>query len=230
PAEGGTPTRRDLRRYEVGLALSVGELAWHLGPNGDPEGLVWLREELRKLNVLLRKNGLPEHHEPEVLPEIDRRGAWHSFPYSCTHHLRRAVAYARNAPDEFATIDREQEPSKDPYIDRELSVRMDCHLICHDDGSGFYVPIDFPEPLYADDVEELAGVILGSSQRLLAELIQAAPLLEIQLDMNGWLSDAEAANLRDEDSHRYGLERQVWFAFYEAARASVEYKTVITFG
>ena len=131
----------------MGLSLTVGELAWHLGPDGDPEGLEWLRDNLQKLNALLRKNSLPEHREPEAMPEIDRRGALHSFPYSCTHHLRRAVAYARRAPEKFAKIDREQEPSKDPYIDRELSVQMDCHLICHSDCEGFYVPIDFPKPL-----------------------------------------------------------------------------------
>lgn len=214
----------------MGLALSVGELAWHLGPDGDPEGLEWLREELKHLNALLWRRGLPEHHEPEVLPKIDRRGALHSFPYSYTHHLRRAVAYARRAPEKFATIDRQQEPSEDPHIDRELSVWMDSHLICHSDCEGFYVPIDFPEPLYADDDEELTGVILGSSQRLLAELIQAAPLLEITVDVTGTLSDAEAVILRDENSHRYGLERQVWFAFFEAARASVQYNSVISFG
>lgn len=214
----------------MGLALSVGELAWHLGPDGDPEGLVWLRRNLDRLNALLRKNGLPEHHEPEVLPKIDRRGAMHSFPYSYTHHLRRAVAYARRAPEKFAQIDRDQEPSKDPYIDRELSVWMDSHLICHSDGEGFYVPIDFPEPLYAEAEFSITGDIVGSSQRLLAELIQAAPLLEIHLEEHGRLSDEEAANLRDLDSHRYGLERLVWFAYYEAARASVEYKTVISFG
>lgn len=210
--------------------MCVGELAWHLGPDGDPEGLVWLREELERLNALLRRNGLPEHHEPEVLPIIDRRGALHSFPYSYTHHLRRAVAYARRAPEKFAQIDRDQEPSTDPHIDRELSVWMDSHLICHSDGEGFYVPIDFPEPLYAEAEFPIAGDIVGSSQRLLAELIQAAPLLEIVLSEQGSLSDAEAAKLRDEGSHQYGLERLVWYAFYEAASASVNYNTVISFG
>lgn len=190
---------------------------------------MWLRGEIAKLNALLRKNGLPEHSEPEVLPKIDRRGAMHSFAYGCTHHLRRAVAYARHAQEKFARINREAEPTLDPMYDRELFVHMDSHLICHSDAEGFYVPIDFPEPLYADDTEELAGVILGSSQRLLAELIQAAPLLEITLHVNDTLSDAEAEKLQDQNSHRYGLERLVWFAYYEAASASVKHKTIISF-
>lgn len=210
--------------------MSVGELAWHLGPDGDPEGLIWLREELKRLNALLRKNGLPEHHEPEALPNIDRRGAPHSFPYSYTHHLRRAVAYSRHAPEKFGHIDRDQEPSTDPYIDRELSVWMDSHLICHSDAEGFYVPIDFPEPLYAVAEFPITGDIVGSSQRVLEELVQTAPLLEIVLGEQGSLSDDEAAKLRDEGSHRYGLERLVWFAFYEAASASVRYNSVISFG
>ncbi len=219
----------------MGLALSVGLLAWHLGPDGDPEGLKWLRRDLKRLNKLLVANGLPEHTEPEMLPRINSRGSLSGFSYSSTHHLRRAVAYARHAPKKFAKIDRDADPTEDPLLDDEYSIHMNSHLCCHSDCEGFYVPIDFPEPLYADDKHKITGDIVGSSQRLLAELVQAAPLLGIRLGKTGKLSDKEATKLADEDdedegSHRYGLERTVWFAFYEAASASVTHNTVMSFG
>lgn len=213
----------------MGLAISVGELAFALSSKGDPEGAEYLSRSLERLNRCLVAEGLPPHEEPTVLPRIPQRGAMGSFPYSFTHHLRRAVAYARQAPEKFATIDREQNPTEDEYYDRELSVMMDCHLICHSDCEGFYVPIDFPAPLYPDDSLRIPGGIVGSSQRLLAELIHAAPLLEIELQDDSTLSDTEAARLSNE-RHRYHLERLVWFAYFVAASTSIEYGTVISFG
>jgi hypothetical protein len=212
----------------MGLALSVGYLEGLEGPDSDPEGAEWFREALQHLNAFLRKQGLPEHHEPTTLPRLRYRRHWCSFPYSFTHHLRRAVAYARRAPDKFAAIDREADPTEDEYLDRELSVHFGCHLICHSDCEGYYVPLDFPEPLYSDDEDKIPGCMVGSSVRLLAELRQAATLLEIALDADGRLSDPEAERLKDE-AHRYHLERMVWFAFYEVAQASVDHKSLIVF-
>jgi hypothetical protein len=214
----------------MSLALGVGSLAAQLEPGGDPDGVKWLRRDLKRLNKFLVKNGLPEHHEPETLPTFRYRGHVVSFPYSYTHHLRRAVAYSRHAPKKFAKIDRDEDPSQDPLIIDELSIYMNSHLICHSDCEGYYVPIDFPEPLFADPVDKIPGSLLGSSQRLLAELIAAAPFLGIRLSKAGKLSDKEAAKLTDETTHKYGLERLVWFAYYETAKDSVQYNSIISFG
>ena len=83
--------------------------------------------------------------------------------------------------------------------------------------------------IYADEGLEIeGGGIIGSSQRLLAELIHVAPLLEITLEKDDTLSDAEAKTSMDE-SHRYFLERAVWFAAFETAEYSVKHKTLIVF-
>lgn len=214
----------------MSLALGVGSLAAQLEDGEDREEVQWLRRDLKRLNKFLVKNGLPEHHEPETLPKFRYRGSLISFPYSYTHHLRRAVAYSRHAPEKFAKLDRSQNPARDPLIIDELSIYLNCHLICHADNEGYYVPIDFPEPLFADPEDKIPGNLLGSSQRLLVELIAAAPFLDIRLDANGGLSDEEAEKLKDETTHHYGLERLVWFAYYETAWDSVKYNTVISFG
>lgn len=108
---------------------------------------------------------------------------------------------------------------------------MDCHLICHSDSEGFYVPIDFPEPLYDEEEGRIpGGGILGSSQRALQETIQAAPLIGIPLE-DGHLSDEAAKCIAEEadQSHPYWIERQVWLTMYESFRQSVEYKCAVIF-
>jgi hypothetical protein len=213
----------------MGLSLSVGYLAWLNKDDIDPEAVSWLREKFVHVNRVLRTNDLPEHVEPEELPELEDRGLL-GFPYSWLHYLRRAVAYARQAPAEFGPLPEGQEASEDRRIDRELSVFMDSHLICHSDCEGFYVPIDFPEPLY-DDRDELTGGILGSSQRALAEVILAAPLLGIALE-KGKPTKTDVDTIREEEDngHPLWIERQVWLAMYEKFRLSIEFKTAVVFG
>ena len=212
----------------MGLSLSVGYLAWLKQEDGDPEAVPGLRESLAHVNELLCANDLPEHVEPEELPNLVDRGLL-GFPYSWLHYLRRAVAYARQAPDEFGPLPEGQEASEDDRIDRELSVFLDSHLICHSDGGGFYVPIDFPEPLFGSDELE-GGGILGSSQRALAEVILAAPLLDVEL-VDGKPTKTVIDTIQEEDdSHPLWIERKVWLAMYEKFRLSIEHKTAVVFG
>jgi hypothetical protein len=211
----------------MGLAVSVGVFAEH---KTDPEGLAWVRDGLQQVNRVLAAHGQPLHEEPESLPDLPDRAALGSFPYSMLHYLRRAVAYARRAPDQFCPVTEGSDPTKDERLDREYSVFMDSHFICHSDCEGFYVPIDFAEPLYDDQADGLPGGILGSSQRALQEIRQVAPLLGIPLE-GGDLSDAAAKSIADEedDSGPYWIERQVWLTMFEALRLSVEYKCAVMF-
>src|SRR4051812_38195410 len=118
----------------MGLAVSIGALAYAL--ENDPEGAEWLRKDFEEVNRVLAAHGLPPHREPETLPIKDRvKLEWvpklwlSSMPYSWLHYLRRAVAFARQAPDEYRPVREGENPSDDERIDRELSVFLDSHLI-----------------------------------------------------------------------------------------------------
>jgi hypothetical protein len=82
-----------------------------------------------------------------------------------------------------------------------------------------------------DDEGELPGGMLGSTQRLMAELVAVAPVLGIELG-NGELSDAEAKRLNREAAKEasFWIEKMVWLSLFEAARLSLKYKSVISFG
>jgi len=214
----------------MGLGITVGQLAWSIA-NGLSEEIELARQDIAKINRVLAAHGLPLHVEPETLPAIkDRSDVWAGFPYSWLHYLRRAVAFARQAPKKFRPVAKGEDPAADPLVDRELSVRMDSHLICHSDGDGFYVPIDFPEPLYDDRKKGSIGM-LGSSQRAMSELLQVAPLLKISLT-KGKLSDQKAKRIatENEKSQPLWIERRAWLRLFERIGASIEYNAVITFG
>src|SRR5262245_5840287 len=102
----------------MGLAVSVGVLA--ADPDADPEDVKRLRGDFGQVNRVLAANNLPAHVEPEALPEFPYRGQPLSFPYSWIHYLRRAVAYARQAPDEFCPVEDGENPADDERVDEEL--------------------------------------------------------------------------------------------------------------
>lgn len=212
----------------MGLAVAVGVLADLL--KNDTEGAEWLQEDLAAANRLLAAEGLPGHDEPTELPQLRSRASLRSFPYSFIHHLRRAYAHRRADAAWVATPAPEsQEPSEDPLVQDELAM-MTSHLVCHSDAEGFYVPIDFPHILLDED-GELPGGLLGSSQRLLQELVFVAPALGIALS-NGELSDEEASRidaLLEEDDEGLYRELTTWLALYEAARLSIAHGTAIVF-
>ncbi len=213
----------------MGLVIAVGyEMA---RSDADPEGREWALADLEEVNRVLVGYDLPPHHEPDSLPELRDRGQSHSFPYSYLHYLRRAVAYARQDPAKFGPAPDDYDPSTDDRIDHELTVRMDSHLICHSDADGFYVPIDFPDPLYdADDEEALPGGVLGSSQQGLEELIATAPLIGITL-VDGVLTDEQARRVatESEDASPFYRERTVWLSLFEAFTHSIEHRCLVVF-
>jgi len=207
----------------MGLAVSVGVLS---GMN-DEEGRESLLQDFERINRALAAEGLPLHREPASVPKLLHRNDLVSFPYRWLHCLRRAVAFARQAPEEFCPLAEGEDVASDPRIDTELFVRMDSHLICHSDCEGLYVPIDFSISLYDD---ELPGGCVGSSQRALAEVLLAAPLLSIPL-VGGKLADEVAGEIAQaaDGSHPYWIERQVWLTMYESFRHSIEHKCAVVF-
>jgi hypothetical protein len=214
----------------MGLAMSVGQLAFLR--REDPEGYEPLLKAFADVNRVLEANGLPPHNEPEELPEMVERSTGVGQPYDMLHYLRRAVAHAMRGRKKLTPCTGD--PMEDDLYDRVL-FSCESHVICHSDCGGFYVPIDFPEPLYDDlpddDDDCIEGGILGSSQGAMRELVLVAPLLKIRLT-RGRLSDKEAAKIdkEEEGDTPFGTERYVWLKFYEAARLSIEYGTAIVFG
>ena len=213
----------------MGLAISVGALADLL--ENDPVGAEWLGEGFAAANRLLASVGLPPHVEPRAVAGLASRASLGSMPYSFLHFLRRAYALRRSDPEWMATpLPSSADASADPDLDDE-SHRFRSHLVCHSDAEGFYFPVDFEEPLVAGpDADDVPGGILGSSQRLLAELTLVAPALGVSLSQ-GQLSDAEAARVDALASTDEGLFRELssWLALFEAARLSVERGTAIVF-
>jgi hypothetical protein len=207
----------------MGLCISVGIVADLL--ENDPESAELIREDFKTVNEALGKRLLPLHHEPEGLPKLDDRTPVIGFPYSCLHVLRRIYAHhlaypGKPLPEDIYT-------SKDnALVERETSEFL--HLLAHSDCEGFYVPVDFPEVIFDD---RLPGAMLGSSQRILGELQDVAPLLGITLS-DGTLSDQEAQRLTQIvlANAATGTALMVWLALFEAARLSIAHKTAIHFG
>ena len=156
----------------MGLAIEVGMLADLV--DHDVEGAAWTRESFAKVNEVLQKNGLPVHNEPETLPVIRSRAELAGYPYSFLHYLRRFYACSRVDPDWAPTpVADNDDPSLDPAVEEEMFM-MSSHLLCHSDSEGFYMPIDFDDIIF-DDVESVPGGMLGSSYRLMEELVEIAP-------------------------------------------------------
>lgn len=209
----------------MSLDFEIGPLAWCLA-NGEEEGADWTRRDTGEINRVLAANGLPTHVEPEVLPKLRDRRRLHGMPYSWIHYLRRAVAFARQAPADFVPLKEGEDTDDDGYVDREADL-FRSHLVCHSDSDGYYVPIDFPEPLL-DESDVLVGGVLGSCQAATRELVQVAPLLNIRL-RDGKLSDRHAKEIANEDGGTLYIERQVWLQLYEVFRLSIEHSLTVKF-
>lgn len=212
----------------MGLAVTVGVLSDLL--ENDPEGAEWMEEDLGSVNALLAANNLPTHVEPRnPLPESSRC-SHNSHSASSLHFLRRIYAHVAKDPTwQASELAEGEDPTKDPVLG-EVTNRMESHLVCHCDAEGFYLPIDFAA-IIVDDAGELPGGMLGSTQRLMAELVAVAPVLGIEL-RNGELSNAEAKRLNREAEKQasFWIEKIVWLSLFEAARLSLKYKSAICFG
>ena len=213
----------------MGLAICVGILADLI--ENDPESAEHFDEDFAVVNRKLAEAGLPPHVEPRVLPPLDSRAPIDGLPYSFIHYLRRAYAHRVTTPGWMATpLPEDVDPTEDETLE-DVASTFESHLLCHSDAEGFYVPVDFEEVIFAEEDEtDLPGGMLGSSYRLLEELVLVAPALGIALT-DGQLSDEEAARLGDGMGDDEGLYREIesWLLLYESARLSIAHKTAIVF-
>jgi hypothetical protein len=211
----------------MGLAIVVGLLP-ELVEMEELEAVDWFRECFQAVNRVLLAAHLPPHAEPEEISVPASRCSIGSYPYSFLHYLRRIYAHFEADPEWRPTPDMPHDPAQDPVLSRSNSTSKS-HLIRHSDSEGFYLPIDFKDVLFSNDKKVLGGK-LGSSYRLMEELVAVAPLIGVTLN-NGQLSDEEAARvdaLGGADGF-LSTENIVWLSLYEAARLSIEHKAAICF-
>jgi hypothetical protein len=200
----------------MGLEVSVG--AGGVAP-GDGEALAHYQGQLDRLGDALAERGIA-WREPVGVPVPAMRAHVGGFPCSCLAYLRRAVAlqgYAETVPPVGAAGITAQDERR---IRDETSM-LSSHLLCHADNAGYFVPVDFPEPLFL--AEDIAGNgMIGSSHGLMDELRGLAPVLGITLTRGGELTDEEAARIFAlPDGADFAVETMVWLTLFEACRVSI---------
>ncbi|KAL1409121.1 hypothetical protein Q8F55_005948 [Vanrija albida] len=207
----------------MGLAIVVGPYSAYEPADLDEFKPV-LDADLARINAALTAEGLPPHTEPQTEIDWDSQAGVASFPYSFLHYLR-AAAYHHAEGRSLPAQDGEGYDAADDY-----DFDPGSHLLNHSDCEGYYVPVDFAEPLVD---EQLAGGILGSSVALQRELLAVAPALGIQVESAGGRVTDESvaavnASSEDED-HAHWRAREVWLALYDATRQSIAGGQVIVF-
>jgi hypothetical protein len=209
----------------MGLSIEVFKLA-EIVAEDDPEFLEDYREDFAILQTALERQGLTGYREPESLPDITLRHGTCGFPYSCLHHLRRFYAYLRHKSLFPLPLASGKRAAKDSVI--EMVSCPAHHLLYHSDCDGYYVPIDFREVICDPDV---IGELIGSSYRLMDELLFVAPFLNINVS-GGVLTDEEAEKVNNEadSDDPYAIEKMVWINLFECARVSIAHGTAIVFG
>jgi hypothetical protein len=182
----------------MGLSITVGALADLL--EEDPEGAVMLRSELEVVNFALRDSWVGEHVEPQSIQVWSADG----YGYSGLHALREVaglVWLGQDIPcDEI--LDGQQghaeQALSDAYVQylepqqqigwlgrilgrspQERRSPPFTHLVMHSDAAGFYVPLDFPDPVMPLKMDGESDHIwpVGSVQRLQLELTELAQVL-----------------------------------------------------
>jgi hypothetical protein len=193
----------------MGLSLQVGY--W-----GTIDNDSWLDSQLTIINSILLNHKLQPWGEPKI-PVLERSRTENiSIPYSWLDSLKAAF------------LSRLYDPTWVANAVEELGEHLDfdSHLLNHSDCEGFYIPLDCSDFIIDD---KAPGGILGSSYRLLDELILLAPALGIDLS-SGELSDLEARRINDlinDSTSEIEPLLTAWIVFYEAARLSVKHRRIL---
>jgi hypothetical protein len=229
----------------MGLALEVGILA-DLKEN-DFEGHNAFALCFANVNTLLAQRGLPAHVEPEDV------SPWSAdmYGYSGLHYLRRLAAYADSGIElpGPGTQDSSEDARLKAYFNQVIGKREGViktlfakppkfkrefdHLIVHSDAEGFYLPIDFPDVLFAADDRKVPGGMVGSVPRLLAECRRLSRILGIPPEITKDSDELwEAADSQGEGEclwQQYGVESFTCVALLEACAVSLKTGAAIAF-
>lgn len=224
----------------MGLTLCVGvpsEIR-----ESDPEYVNYLEQQVEVINGVLESFGLPPHREPFDV-EDERTFECEMIGYSGLHYLRRLAAHlalGRELPppgDDGATSDpvlSDYDRIFDASFARGESSGIPFqHLIVHDDGEGYYLPVEFDDVIIPDASLEIAGGMLGSSHALLRECRELAQALELPegllLEDESVLDAVESQGEGEAKWERYGVESYTCLALIEACEASIDTGAAVVF-
>lgn len=198
----------------MGLSISVGLL--YDQARNDPEGYEHHRRGFVRLGRALRAEGV-RWAEPEIAAPPSPHVFSGGFPYGYLTRLRRVLVLAgRGEPVVPVPQSGSEAWHRDlARIDDETSL-FASHLLCHADNAGYYVPVDFTDPLFLPPESGVAGAgMVGSSQLLLAELDGLASALGIRL------TDAHSVSVGLSDDDPFGPEKWAWGQLRQACLASI---------
>lgn len=240
----------------MGVSVEVGLLSFQL--RNDADGALWLANDYKKINTLLKRNGLPSHREPTNIK------SWSAplFGFSDLHTLRRIAAYidtgsALPAPGNedsfndriltaysrqsvnqgarFFDALRRGRPEKKGSTNSNLfpfSRKFD-HLILHSDSDGYYLPQDFRDVIPIPSDIDLPGQWIGSAKRLQDECSRLARALEIP---KGLSENSEAFNAAQRDQgkgktlwEKYRVESYTCLVLLKACEISLATGSAIKF-
>ncbi|MHA7943960.1 hypothetical protein ACJOV8_012865 [Formosa sp. 3Alg 14/1] len=212
----------------MGLGITSGILADFI--ENEPEGYEAYKAIFDNINVILEKNNLEPHQEPDVLDQAPLFSG--GFPYDFLHHLRRFAAHAwKNEYEENwvpTPFSPEEEPQGDEILEEHYSY-MSSHLLTHSDTEGFYIPVQLPEVLFDTDEAPVPGAMIGSSYDLLKELKTLTKPLGIILNEQDSISNLPELNKRIHDKGDFWVETLVCATLLDAAKFSITNKTSIVF-
>ncbi|MFB6893008.1 hypothetical protein ACFCX4_27275 [Kitasatospora sp. NPDC056327] len=161
----------------MGLSISVGML--HDQARNDPEGLEYHLRAFERLGTAVREEGIDWQEPPFDGPP--RTPAFSGgFPYRYLTRLRRVLALLRSGEPVVPAEEDGARWERDCGLIQDEASMFSSHLICHADNAGYYVPVDFADPLFLPSEAGVAGAgMVGSVQGLLRELAFVAPALGI---------------------------------------------------
>ncbi|GGZ12030.1 hypothetical protein CP967_18340 [Streptomyces nitrosporeus] len=192
-------------------------------------------EEIALYDKALGEAGLPSVPVYAYMPGLTGDVApVAGFDYDALHLLRRA--YLLQLSGLAVTPVDELGGDYEQLLEMFEQSAQGSHLVWHYDHAGAYVPVDFPAPLFDDQLLEGGGP-LGSSHGLLRELEFVAPSLGIDpanppaapLPPIGPTDLEEPAGPVRDDGSPFARERHVWLGLHAAATRSLAQGSMIVF-
>lgn len=198
----------------MGLSISVGML--HDQARNDAEGLEYHRRAFDRLAAALAAEGI-DWQEPPLDGPAGDPGFSGGFPYRYLTRLRRVLVLAGRAEPVGPVAEDGAEWEAACELVQDEASMFASHLICHADNAGYYVPVDFADPLFLPAAAGVAGGgMVGSTQRLLHELLGIAPALGIAVDAAGYATDEPS-----DTEGWFEAERYAWHQLHRACLAGL---------